>query len=177
MKRSRLSYDEWKCILSKKQTIKLIRNETVNGYISLIDIKEVSIPQVWKFNGQDIVVCYRGYKWLSILLSNEYYCITTMLNDKDEILLWYVDMIWKQGVDNDDVPYFYDLYLDLVVYPNGEIIEDDMDELIDALHKGEITLEQYNLAINTCENLKAGLLADIELFKKYTNICFDLIRK
>lgn len=177
MKKSRLSYDEWKCILSKKQNIKLVNNETVQGYIGLIDIKEVSMPQIWKFNGQSIVVCHNGYRWLSILPHNEYYCITAMMNDKNQILLWYIDMIWTQGVDNDSIPYFNDLYLDLVIYPTGEIIEDDMDELKEALQKEDITLEQFNLAINTCENLKTGVLADIELFKEYTYKCLNFIRE
>ena len=39
-------------------------------------------------------------------------------------------MIAEQGSDADGVPYFLDLYLDLVVYPNGEIKVDDMDELV-----------------------------------------------
>ena len=47
----------------------------------------------------------------------------------------YIDMIDEQGYDEEGVPYFYDLYLDLVVYPNGIVIEDDMDELQEALQK------------------------------------------
>ena len=38
-----------------------------------------------------------------------------------------------QGIDADGIPYFDDLYLDLVVYPGGTIIVDDMDELEEAL--------------------------------------------
>ena len=42
MKRSRLSYDEWKCIISKDIFGKTVNSELFNGYIGLIDIKEVS---------------------------------------------------------------------------------------------------------------------------------------
>lgn len=42
MKRSRLSYDEWKCIISKDIFGKTVNSELLNGYIGLIDIKEVS---------------------------------------------------------------------------------------------------------------------------------------
>ena len=72
-----------------------------------------------------------------------------------------------QGYDDDNVPYFYDLYLDLVVYPNGDIITDDMDELQEALETGEITELQYNRAITTSQKLQNGLLSDIEKFKDY----------
>ncbi|WP_455717278.1 DUF402 domain-containing protein [Anaerosporobacter sp.] len=177
MKKSRLSYDEWKCILSKNQTIELVDNNIINGYVSLIDIKEVSSPQIWNFNGEDIVVCQNGYKWLSILPRDEHFCITAMMNNENEILLWYIDMICRQGLDADGIPYFDDLYLDLVVYPNGKIVEDDMDELEEALQKKDITLERFQLAIDTCEHLKIGLLSDIELFKKFTYKCMNSISK
>ncbi len=60
MKRRRLTYDEWKCILDKKQKIKYIDNENYSGYVSKIDILNVSAPQIWRFNGEDIVVCRMG---------------------------------------------------------------------------------------------------------------------
>ena len=84
------------------------------------------------FNGEDMVVCDKGIKWMSILPQNDFYCITAMMNEKEEILVWYVDMIESQGTDSDDIPYFIDLYLDLVVYPDGTIMVDDMDELEEA---------------------------------------------
>ena len=103
----------------------------------------------WKFNAEDIVVCDKGRKWLSILPQNDWYCITAMMDEDEKVLLWYIDMIASQGIDVDGVPYFDDLYLDLVVYPDGTIIVDDMDELEEALSKKDITQEQFNLAIET----------------------------
>ena len=174
MKRCRLSYDEWKCITSKVMHGKRIKTEFLTGYIGLIDVREVSEPQIWKFNGQDIVVCDRGIKWLSILPENDWYCITAMMNENGEILLWYIDMIAAQGIDIDGVPYFDDLYLDLVVYPDGTIIVDDMDELEEALDKHDITQAQFDLAIETSNKLKEGILSDIASFIEFTNRCFKM---
>lgn len=42
MKRSRLSYDEWKCIISKDIFGKTVNSELLNGYIGLIDITHTS---------------------------------------------------------------------------------------------------------------------------------------
>ncbi len=67
------------------------------------------------------------------------------MNENEEILLWYIDMIADQGADPDGVPYFDDLYLDLIVYPDGTIKEDDMDELAETLAQKEISEEQYPL--------------------------------
>ena len=53
MKRSRLSYDEWKCITNKKLTGKSINTDFLKGYIGLLEIEEVSEKQVWRFQGED----------------------------------------------------------------------------------------------------------------------------
>lgn len=175
MKRCRLSYDEWKCIVSKNITGKRIQEDFFQGYIGLIEINEVSEAQIWKFNGEDMVVCDRGIKWMSILPQNDFYCITAMMNENEEILVWYIDMIESQGTDSDGIPYFNDLYLDLVVYPDGTIMVDDMDELEEALLQKDITQEQYDLAVNTSDRLKSGILHDIFLFKEFTQRCYEEI--
>lgn len=173
MKRKRLFYDEWTCILDKEQYIKYIDNDVFHGYISEIKILDVSSPQVWKFNGKEIVMCKSGYKWLSILPSNEYYCMTAMIDEQDQILLWYIDMIAGQGIDQDSMPYFYDLYLDLVVYPDGCVVEDDRDELEEALSKKDITFEQFELADRTCNHLKKEVLSDCKSLLDFTNECLS----
>lgn len=176
MKRSRLSYDEWKCIKSKKLKGKQVSTNFFKGYIGILEIEEVSEKQIWKFNGEDIIVCDNGLKWLSILPQNDFYCITAMMNANNDILLWYIDMIAEQGIDTESVPYFDDLYLDLVVYPDGTIIVDDMDELENALSVKDITQEQFNLAISTSNKLKNGLLSNVDTFIEYTLICNELTK-
>lgn len=175
MKRCRLSYDEWTCIKSKNSKRKQISTDFVEGYIGILEIEEVSEKQIWKFNGEDIIVCDNGLKWISILPRDDFYCITAMMNADGNILLWYIDMIAAQGMDVDGIPYFDDLYLDLVVYPDGSIIVDDMDELEDALYKKNITQEQFELAISTSDKLKKGLLSDIHSFIEYTLRCKDMV--
>ncbi len=94
--------------------------------------------------------------------------VFAMMNERAEIVLWYIDMIAVQGFDVDNVPYFDDLYLDLIVYPDGTIIVDDMDELEAALVKGSITQDQFFLAIETSIRLKETILSDISSFTEYT---------
>lgn len=137
----------------------------------MIELLDVSAPQIWYFNGTDIVVCDTNYQWVSILPSEEHYCITAMMNPESRILLWNIDISACQGLDNDSVPWFDDLYLDLVVYPDGIVVEDDRDELEDALKKGDITQEQFNLANCTCNKLKKGILSKFRFLRNLrTNI-------
>lgn len=176
MIRKRLSYDTWECIIDRDWHCRKVNSEFLTGYIGLIDIKEVSEVQIWKFHGEDIVFCDKGMKWLSILPQNDWYCITAMMNEKEEILLWYIDMIAAQGIDADGVAYFEDLYLDLVVYPDGTIVVDDMDELKDALVKKDITLEQFHLAIKTSRRLQEGIVSNISAFSEYTQKCYEMMK-
>ena len=175
MKRSRLSYDEWKCIESKKLKGKQVNTDFFKGYIGILEIEKVTEKQIWKFNDEDITVCDNGLKWLSILPQNDFYCITAMMNANNDILLWYIDMIAEQGIDADGIPYFDDLYLDLVVYPDGTVLVDDMDELEEALSIKDISQEQFNLAISTSNKLKTGLLSNINFFIEYTLRCNEIV--
>ena len=174
MKRSKLNYEEWKCILSKDLYCKNVESDDFSGYIGLLDIHEVREPQIWRFNGEDLVVCDNGLKWLTILPKDDFYCITAMMNPQKNVLVWYIDMIAGQGQDADQVAYIDDLYLDLVVYPDGTVMEDDMDELEEALRSGDISKELFDLALETCNKLKTGLLSDIEEFKEFTRKCYEL---
>ncbi len=176
MYRCRITYDEWKCITEKKRIGKEVETTDFSGYIGLLNIVEVSEPQIWKYNGEEITVCNNNYQWLTIMPKNEYYCITVMINDKRDMQVCYIDMIDEQGYDIDKVPYFYDLYLDLVVYPDGTIIEDDMDELEAAFKTGDISHQQFDLAIGTSSKLKSGLLSDIVAFKTYIQKMYELVK-
>lgn len=98
-----------------------------------------------------------------------------MMNENEEVLLWYIDMIATKGVGKDGIPYFDDLYLDLVAYPDGTILEDDRNELEDALTQGNITMALFELANRTCQKLKTGILADTDYLREYTYECMRLL--
>lgn len=175
MYKCRLTYDEWKCITSKNRIGKQVDMPQIKGYIGLLTINSVLEKQIWKYNNKDVVVCDNGYHWLTIMPYDEFYCITVMMDSSYDMKVCYIDMIDAQGYDDDSVPYFYDLYLDLVVYPNGDIITDDMDELQEALETGEITQLQYSRAVTTSQKLQYGLLSDIGKFKDYIKEMLDIL--
>ena len=167
MYKFRLTYDEWKSLVKKTRKGVFCHTKKFSGYVGLLNADEVTDKQVWDHNGSKITVLDKGYKWLSVLPEDEYYCITVMMNEKYEIQVSYIDMIDGQGVDEDGVPFCYDCYLDLVVYPDGEVKVDDRDELDEALAKNDITKEQYDRAIETADKLQKGLLKDYSEYCKF----------
>jgi predicted RNA-binding protein associated with RNAse of E/G family len=65
------------------------------------------------------------------------------------------------GVDERGVPCYEDLYLDIVISPEGETLLLDVDELDEALRLGEITQSQYDFAWHEASALLDALEADL----------------
>jgi predicted RNA-binding protein associated with RNAse of E/G family len=175
MKKKRLIYDDWTAIISKRYKQINIDTEFFKGIVALLCIDEVSAPQIWEFNGEKIDVCDTDMKWLQMIPYNDNYAITAMVNVENKIELWYIDMIADYGIDSDNIAYFHDLYLDLVVYQNGTIKIDDMDELVEAFEQNIITPDLYKLAIDTSQKLQQGILKDIPQLSKLCMLCMNEI--
>ena len=175
MKRKSLSYASWTCITSRSLYMKRV-TEPFHGYAALLEIHEVTEPQIWQWQGEPLVVCDRGMAWLSLLPERGGLCITAQLQADGSVALWYIDMIAGQGVDQDGVPWFDDLYLDLIVHPDGAMIVDDRDELDHALRQGDITEAQHRQAIETCEMLQKGLKTGTRPLQTLTEQCYRLFK-
>ena len=161
MKRKRLTYDSWTCITRRDFACRRVSVPGFTGRAGLLRIHAVTKSQYWHVAGKSLVIADAGMAWLSLLPEEGHYCIVAMLDRRGRLVLWYIDMIDGQGTDADGVPWFDDLYLDLLVKPDGFIHEDDRDELDEALCAGDITLAQHRMAIDTADMLRAGLLRDL----------------
>ena len=84
MYKCRLVYDEWKSMIKKSRIGTHERSSDFCGYVGLLTIDEVSDPQVWENAGVRFTVLDSGYKWLSIMPENDYYCITVMMDAEYE---------------------------------------------------------------------------------------------
>ena len=60
MYKCRLTYDEWKCIISKNRIGRQVDTPVIKGYLGLLTIVSVSERQIWKYNNKDVVVCDNG---------------------------------------------------------------------------------------------------------------------
>ncbi len=49
-----------------------------------------------------------------------------------------------------------------------------MDELQDALSKGDITQEQFRLALETSHRLQQGILSNVPSLIDYTRKCYEI---
>ena len=69
---------------------------------------------------------------MQYFISGKNFAITAMLDDQQKLVQYYIDVAKEYEIDERGLPYFDDLYLDVVLLPNGEIYVLDEDELEDA---------------------------------------------
>lgn len=135
---------EWKRILDRTYVQTYMEAPEFKGHVTLLHLKKVAAPLTVRYDDLHICLADDGYFWLQHFPANEKYSVTTMFDDKGEIVQWYIDICYQIGFDQ--VPWLDDLYLDLIVFPSGKIIQKDRDELDEALTQGVINKVLYNQA-------------------------------
>lgn len=130
------------------------------GYISFVQMGTVKKRLMAHYGDREVCLCDDGYKGVIFLPDNETWCATAIYNPESDIVEWYFDMTKKNGVDETGLPYFEDLYLDIAVAPDFTTRILDEDELEEALEKGIITAEDYDLAYKTCQYVLNEIIPD-----------------
>ncbi|RIW29192.1 DUF402 domain-containing protein [Bacillus salacetis] len=135
----------WKRIIDSRYAQSFLKNDEFKGFITLLHTVKVAHPLMVRYAGHSFCIADDGYMWLHQFPEGKNHCVTTMYNEKGEIVQWYIDICVKNHLE-DEVPWMEDLYLDLVILPTGEIIEKDVDELEEALSLGKVDRKLYDLA-------------------------------
>jgi predicted RNA-binding protein associated with RNAse of E/G family len=87
----------------------------------------------------------------------EHFTLTTMFDEQGKVIQWYIDICLRHGVTENNIPWLDDLFLDIVVFPTGEIKLLDFDELKSALAVDEISKHEYDLAVLESEKLMSKI--------------------
>lgn len=145
---------DWKRVLERGYSQSYVETETFRGYICLLKIIKVREPLYVTYHDENkFCIANDGYLWLQHISADEHYAVTTMFDDQGQIVQRYIDILYRNGVGEDGIPWVDDLFLDIVVLPSGEIIHKDLDELDEALRNGSIDHSLYNLAIEESTKL------------------------
>jgi len=136
---------KWKRVVEREYTQSFLDTEDFRGTITLLNVKKVSEPLTVSYQGRNVCIVDDGYSWLQHFPYEERYSLTTMFDSKGEIVQWYIDICFQNGIEN-GVPWLDDLFLDIIILPDGEVILQDVDELEEALINGIIDQSLYDLA-------------------------------
>ena len=123
-------------------------------------------------NEAALCIADNGYIWLVLLPINEYWCMTAMYNDKMKIVEWYFDITKRNFLDENEMPCIDDLYLYLVLLPDGQIIMLDEDELLDALSRQVISQAEVDFAYAVYQKLANSKWMDTQYLSTY---CYQLL--
>ncbi|WP_422660570.1 DUF402 domain-containing protein [Paenibacillus sp. EC2-1] len=160
MKRKYADRLDWYRVLRRTYACEYIEEAEFSGHISLISIDQVSSPIIIRIGDENLCLANDGYYWMQHFPEGSNYCVTTMLNENKEIIQWYFDISKSIGLNEEGVPYWDDLYIDIVVLPNGDFYIKDVDELEDALNEKKIDEDDFLLAKNTLDGLLQEITSD-----------------
>lgn len=145
-----------------------VNDDSFKGYISLFKINKVTSPCVIKYDEKNICVIDNGHRLLQYVPLTENYTLTAFCDKNNKLIQWYFDITYRNGIDDEGIPYYDDLYLDIIILPHLQVKLVDKDELDEALEKKVISEEQYNLACNVADRLMNDILnSKITLMERY----------
>lgn len=148
-----------------------VNEDCFKGDIVLNIFKKMNNPYIISNTG--IYIANNNYKWLEFYDYNSKMRLTTMYNENNEILEWYFD-IARKIVKEKGIPYEDDLYLDVVLTPDGKTILLDEDELEQAYKMREITKEEYEEVKKQANDLMKRINGKHKEIKQFTD---DFLRK
>ena len=89
------------------------------------------------------------------------------------MVFWYD----KNKRHKNGIPYIDDLYLDLVIRNNGNQRVLDENELEDALNKGDITKEDFDMAYSTMKEIQEKYGNNLEKLNELTYTLYNEINR
>jgi uncharacterized protein len=161
MKRRFVDRSDWDRILEREDRLLRCDLKHFQGWVSELKMLRVREPFSVPNLGGSICIADAGFVWLH-LQDDANHVLTAMLDSSGDIVQWYIDIVLEHGFDAENRLYFDDLYLDIVVSPDGRFEVQDADELEDALKAGVISQAQFDLAWLETNRL-VGLLERGEL--------------
>jgi len=146
MKRKYANRADWPRILSKRYVQKRLDEAGFHGYITLLSLDRVKQPLQVEVHGITCCVADDGYLWMQLFPDGGRHTLTVMLDRDRQVKQLYYDIVHSVGTSPDGIPYWDDMYLDVVCFSRGEPHLIDQDELDAALEDGAISKIDYDRA-------------------------------
>lgn len=153
-------------------------NDPFFGSVCLTTIKQAlkdwNVP---RDNGTKEQILGENYKWINMYPKEANFCLIAIFNDKSEFVEFYFDIAKKVNY-KPSVPYTEDLYLDIVITKENDVIFLDENELEEALKLSDIKQKDYELARKTADKIvnKYHKPEEFEKMKKIASDYLDILK-
>lgn len=149
----------WPRVTARRFATHTFATTEFQGVATLLCIDAVHEPLWVDWQGHHFCICDSGYTWLQHFPTNTHYAVTTQFNTQGQVVQWYIDICNYHWIDERGIPWWEDLYLDLLVFPDGGCHIVDADELDDALQRGVIDTSLHMLAWQEARHLQSTIQA------------------
>jgi predicted RNA-binding protein associated with RNAse of E/G family len=144
----------WRRVRRKRFYLTQLQEDGFYGHVSLLVLDEVSEPLWVPLAGREVCVADAGYAWLQHFPQGARYTLTTMFDPQGRIVEWYVDICRRLGLDERGVPWYEDLYLDILISPEWEVQRIDEEDLEKAWQQGLVTTAERDQALGEADALQ-----------------------
>lgn len=148
--------------------IKTEFNEELNAYITYKHSLDTTFTCKVYVNGKRKVIFDKGYSLLEYSPLDEKYNVRVFIDDNDNILQYYFDVIKNFEIEDGEI-YYNDMYLDILYhlpyFADTCYIElADENELIDSYNKKEIDKETFDYCYKVAEKIMNELIKNKNRF-------------
>ena len=176
MKRKELGRYNWRNVLEREDFHCCWQNNSAKGEAALIHIIKAAKTGLGEFRGEPVVIYQDDYHWLQICMADCHWWLTAMVDGMGEITQYYFDITLENQLLGSWDSWFTDIYLDVVVMPDGRMDLLDADELDDALNFGDITAEQHALAQQWAQKLMEELPEKLPQLKAFVEKLYQELK-
>lgn len=175
MKRKYADRPNWKRVLSRKMILDRFDNDYFKGCAVLIYVEKVREALWVDLGGKKQCVVDDGYSWLTLFPQRESYVVTAMFNNKNEIVQWYIDICRGRGFTDKNIPWYDDLYLDIIISSDYQVSLIDEDDLALALKQKVIKQEDFDFAYREANKLLEQIENNDLAILKYSEEIYKIL--
>ena len=147
-----------------------------DGYACFLKLQNIEKPLIVNNGLNEVCIRDNNYEWIEVYPTEGNYVITIMYDDKGNLIEWYFDISKNIGLEN-GIPYEDDLYLDMIITPDGKEIVIDEDELLSAKESGDITQDDVIKAYEILKELENKYVNNINELNKLTNYLLNQFKE
>ena len=147
---------------AKDLEVTVLELQELNAYLTLKEFRDVTNSYSMYINGELVKKIDKNFTILEYTPLDKNYNVRAHIDDKGNILEYYFDITDGNAIE-DGVPYYDDLYLDVVYYQecatksSTYINLEDRNDLSNALKDGDIDKEKYDFAYQVADSLMKEL--------------------
>lgn len=177
MKRKELGRYHWKNVWKRRDCHCCWEANGLQGEAELIHILQAAKKGIGCFRGEDVVIYQDDFYWLQIAIPGVHWWLTVMLDAQGQIVQYYFDITLENHLLQSPDSWFWDLYLDVVMMPDGRMDLLDEEELLQALAEGEISRQQFQDASMWADDLMAVLPSSRLQLQQFCMALFEKLKK